>query len=262
MQTFLNIPYTGTDDGMRYIDLFVPEENPTGLGVLFIHGGGWSAGNKEQFHSLATHFCQLGYTCASMSYRLSGQFKYPAQLEDARLGMAFLQRNAEQYLIDAQRIVSFGSSAGGHLALMLAFADEDNGGNSQAIATGSFVGKTRPCAVVAYCPVTDLKREKASYEKLMGNAYTSIPHLYKAASPIDQALSDQIPILVVTGDADTTTPLETSEAFCQKVTQAGGSAKLVVLPGVKHGFGYGVSTEAQKESIAHVEQFLTQLTAL
>lgn len=204
---------------MRYIDLFVPKQNPTKMGILFIHGGGWSAGNKEQFHSLAAHFCSLGYTCASVSYRLSGQFKFPAQLEDARLAMAYLKRNAEKLLLDPRRIVSFGSSAGGHLALLLALYPLNS---TQGNAPDAKVEDTRPCAVVAYCPVTDLKRDKQSYAQLMVCSYSDAPDLYRTASPIDQPLSVRIPMLIINGDADTTTPLKASEAFCQKVWRQEG----------------------------------------
>ncbi|MFK7696796.1 alpha/beta hydrolase [Paenibacillus sp. HJGM_3] len=256
MNTYFNIPYTGTDDGMRYIDLFVPERNPSKMCILFIHGGGWSAGSKEQFHSLASHFCGLGYTCASLSYRLSGPYKFPAQIEDARLGMSFLKWNADRYLFEPERIAAFGSSAGGHLALLLALIQP---GDSMGSVPGLTEKNTLPCAVIAYCPVTDLKREKQSYAQLIGSSFADARELYRSASPVDWPQPANIPMLVINGDEDTTTPLAASEAYCQKVREAGGRAKLVVLPGVKHGFGYGVTTEAQLVSVRHAERFLDGL---
>ncbi|RKN86159.1 alpha/beta hydrolase [Paenibacillus ginsengarvi] len=253
MKTYANIPYAGVDDGLRYMDVFVPEQNKTEGGILFIHGGGWSAGNKEKFHSLAAFFCSEGYTCASMSYRLSGHSTFPAQLEDAHLGMAYMKQNARPWKLDPERIVSFGSSAGGHLALLLALVPPGSPlGHSAQLATDD----TLPRAVVAYCPVTDLKKEKASYAKLMGEPYTNANQRYLTASPIDLPQPTTIPMLVINGDGDTVTPLEASETYCRTVQEAGGDARLVVLKGVGHGFGYGVTTEAQQQAVYHVRQFL------
>ena len=256
METMFNIAYAGEDDGMRRIDLFIPDRKEPGPGILFIHGGGWSAGKKEQFHPLAEHFCKLGYTCASMSYRLSGHSKFPAQIEDARLGMAHLKQHAEKYRLDPLRIAAFGSSAGGHLALLLALIKP---GDKLGAHASLPIDDTRPRAVVGYCPVTDLKREKQSYAMLIGDTFANARDAYIAASPADWPEQPaDIPILIVNGDADTTTPVETSDAYCRKVREAGGHAELVVLPGVKHGFGYGVTTEAQKAAIGHAERFLQE----
>ena len=57
-------------------DLFVPEKLKICDGIiLFIHGGGWSQGDKSVHHSDCEYFCKLGYLCATINYRYVCQYK-------------------------------------------------------------------------------------------------------------------------------------------------------------------------------------------
>jgi len=86
--------------------------------ILWIHGGGWSKGRKEQ-HSPAISFLNDGYAVASIEYRLSGEAPFPAQIVDCKAAVRWLRANAAKYNLDADRIGAWGHSAGGHLAALL-----------------------------------------------------------------------------------------------------------------------------------------------
>jgi acetyl esterase/lipase len=102
------------------LDLYTPG---TGSGpfplVIWIHGGGWSAGNKSQVE-LSLQLACRGYAVASINYRLSGAAIFPAQIYDVKAAIRYLRANASALGIDPNRIGVFGSSAGGHLASLAA----------------------------------------------------------------------------------------------------------------------------------------------
>ena len=110
------------------MDIFIPNHrnrDPTPA-VLWIHGGGWDHGD-ENGHSNAAFFANEGFVTATVSYRLSGDFPFPAAVEDCKCAIRFLRANATKYSIDADRIGVAGSSAGGHLAELVATADQSAG---------------------------------------------------------------------------------------------------------------------------------------
>ena len=151
MKELLDIAYSSRFADRRRIDVFAPETAGNGAAVLWIHGGGFAGGSKEQWHPLCRHFCGLGYVCASVEYRLAPEWKFPAWVEDVRLGMAWLRGRSGDWGVLPDRIAAAGSSAGGYLALMLAtIGPGDSLGRTDELAGVD----TRPRAVAAYCPAT------------------------------------------------------------------------------------------------------------
>jgi hypothetical protein len=96
------------------MDVFIPKHRsrmPTPA-VLWIHGGGWEHGDKND-HSGAALLANAGFVAATLNYRLSGDSPFPAAIEDCKCGIRFLRANAAKYGIDPDRIGVAGSSAGG-----------------------------------------------------------------------------------------------------------------------------------------------------
>ena len=87
--------------------------------VLFVHGGGFRAGNRESYLPQAARLAARGYITATASYRLAPRNQYPAAVEDVKAAIRFLRANAAKYNIDSDHIGAMGGSAGGHLVLML-----------------------------------------------------------------------------------------------------------------------------------------------
>lgn len=119
-----NLPYVaGADaDPAQVADLYLPEGLTNVPVVLFIHGGGWRAGDKapDGFDRFVQVFLQQGMAVASVNYRLSPKVKHPAHIEDVARAFAWLQREGRTYGLDASRIWLAGHSAGAHLAALLA----------------------------------------------------------------------------------------------------------------------------------------------
>ncbi|MGV7801832.1 alpha/beta hydrolase fold domain-containing protein, partial [Mycobacterium kansasii] len=83
-------------------------------------GGGWNKGDrKNALGSICNYVLKRGYIGVSLSYRLTPEAPYPAQIQDVKLAIQYLRAHAEQYHIDPSRIGVWGTSAGGHLASLL-----------------------------------------------------------------------------------------------------------------------------------------------
>jgi acetyl esterase/lipase len=245
----MNLAYSDAHADVRRMDVFAPPQAGNGCAILFIHGGGWVSGKRARWHSVMAHFCRLGYVCATVDYRSVPQWTFPAQLEDVRAAMTFLRGRAGEYGFDAARVAALGSSAGGHLASLLALAD---GGAAD----------TQPAAVVGLCAVLSLRepapdpRVPGIFHSLMGGSVEQLPDAYRAASPLDLVRPGLPPFLLICGDTDPTTPAAHHQTMCDQLAAHGNRAELLILPGVGHGFGYGTTTPAQQATFTRVEAFL------
>jgi acetyl esterase len=97
---------------------------PTPL-VIFIHGGGFRGGDKSGVNaSVVKAFLDVGYSYASLNYRLTDVAPAPAAYLDCARAIQFLRHHAKQYNIDPRLIASSGGSAGAGTSLWIAFHDD------------------------------------------------------------------------------------------------------------------------------------------
>ncbi|MEM7098172.1 MAG: alpha/beta fold hydrolase [Pseudomonadota bacterium] len=115
----------------HYLDLYVPETRQPSPALLWIHGGGWSFGNRGQDRALALRLAERGVVVASMSYRLSSGrwadpdapekgFQHPAHVNDVADAFRWLHDKGTDIGLDPEALFVGGHSAGGHLAALLA----------------------------------------------------------------------------------------------------------------------------------------------
>jgi acetyl esterase/lipase len=102
------------------LDLYVPQGSEVPV-VVYVHGGGWQRGSRRDPPPLlaADFYDQIaaqGLAVAAVDYRLSGEARFPAPLEDVRTAVAWVRDNADAYGLDAGRVFLWGDSAGGHFA--------------------------------------------------------------------------------------------------------------------------------------------------
>lgn len=110
----------GADPLQRLYLWPAPGRNPAPL-VLFVHGGGWKRGSKDNAASrwLPTHLPQRGYAYAAIDYRLVPAVTVEQQGGDIARALKALLDRAPQLGIDRRRVVLMGHSAGAHLVAVV-----------------------------------------------------------------------------------------------------------------------------------------------
>ena len=145
---------------------------------------------------------------ATVGYRLSGEAKYPAAVQDTKCAVRWLRANAAANNMDPNRIAVMGGSAGGYLAMMIGYSSdvpelEGDGGNPGVSSRVNVV-------VDAYGP-TDLTAPIAQtapqVTSFLGKSYADDPDLFRKASPITYLTPDDPPTLIFQGTVDDTVPV-------------------------------------------------------
>ena len=108
-------------DKEQYFLYYEPDRLASRKIIVWVHGGGWNAGNPKFFDYVGQCVCREGYRFVSLGYRLSPKYKYPCQLRDVCTGYSSAVRCLEERGIDTSEIIVAGPSAGAHLASIMCY---------------------------------------------------------------------------------------------------------------------------------------------
>jgi acetyl esterase/lipase len=229
------------------LDLTRPEQGKGPFpAIVFVHGGGWTGGGRNDFRPQMYLFSQAGIVCVSLDYRLAPKHTFPAQLEDVKCGVRWVRAHAKEYHVDPARIAAFGASAGAHLVGLLGTTGADRrwegkGGNPEQ--------SSAICAMVCLAGPFDLPLGYAhSYrqnpqegaavrgvlEGFLGGAPGEAAARYRDASPVTYVSKTSAPSLLAHGTADPLVLIEQTELFSKKLQDAGVETELVRIEGGKH----------------------------
>lgn len=92
--------------------------------VVFVYGGSWENGSKEEYAFVGQSLAQAGYVTAVINYRKAPEYVYPDYVEDTAKAIAWSYKNAASFHADPQRLAVVGHSAGAFNAVA-AIANED-----------------------------------------------------------------------------------------------------------------------------------------
>lgn len=244
-QVAYNIVYATVDNGRElHLDLYQPEVANNNPVVLWIHGGGWSRGNKRTARqSLTQSLVSNGFTVAALEYRLSGEAVFPAQIHDVKRAVRFLRRNAKELKIDAERMAAWGISAGGHLSALLATTDHTDG-LEPPLAAGEEPVSTRIQAAASWVGPMDLRpaaganpqaRAFSIVGSFLGKSYAEDPAVYALASPVTHVSPDDPPVFIVQGRQDALVHFSQALKLDAALTKAAVVHKLLMVEGMGHG---------------------------
>jgi acetyl esterase/lipase len=230
------------------LDLYLPVSGPTRhrAAVVWIHGGGWTGGTKDANREVqvCSALAEAGFVCASVSYRL-GQGAWPENLLDCKNAVRYLRIHAAELDIAPDKIAVGGGSAGGHLALMVAFTVGEP--KLEPAAPYPEVSSAVRC-VLDFYGITDLlTRQETKPDgtptggRKDGGAvavFTGADRdkIFRRASPVTYVTAHSPPVLILHGRADTTVDYEQSVQLAHKLEETGVPHELVLLEGVGHTF--------------------------
>ena len=212
------------------LDLYLPapDAKPAPL-VLLVHGGGWSSGERTNMAPLAARLAARGYAAATVSYRLSGQARYPAAIDDVKAALDWLRAQGPGLGLDPARVAIAGGSAGGQIAAL--------------------VGMTRPRdvrAIVNIDGLSDFTSEDARRHEddpakkpsaagaWFGGRYADNPALWREASPLTHAGKDSPPVQFIISSVPRFSVGR--EALATRLGEYGIATDTVALAGAPHSF--------------------------
>lgn len=201
-------------------------------GVLVIHGGGWVEGEKNwMFVDYCLPLVRHGFVVANVEYRLANTAPAPAAVNDVLQAAQWFHDHAAQYKVDANRIVVTGSSAGGHLALMVGMAP----------AAANLGPSVKVAGVIDFFGIADVPDQlegpnARAYAPLWIIEQPNRMDLARAMSPTTYVRKGLPPILALHGDADPVVPYAQSVNLTKAIRAAGGDAELITVPDGRHGF--------------------------
>jgi acetyl esterase/lipase len=248
---------TAEDSERRALDLVVPDGPLRNVALFYVHGGGWFAGAREQYHEHLEHFSGRGFVAASAGYRIAEGSIFPDKMADVAAGYAlFCQLIADRGL-PVDRIVLVGSSAGAHLATMLALQGLSAWTDSSPlIRPTACVSVNGPGTMLGFDGMDDSIR--ASSEKLVGARYADDPkaEAFTAASPDCHVPADPPDFLFLIVGKERYFPHGYVRALADAVRAAGARAEVVLYPEAEHGFFYRLDGPDQRQALNDMDAFL------
>lgn len=224
------------------LDLYVPD-GPARALCLYLHGGGWRVGSRsdgpgtsaEWAPSFFERVAAMGLAIASADYRLSGEARFPAQLDDVAAAATFLSAQRKLFGVLTERTVAWGVSAGGHLCAMHALCSPGAGVD----AVVCWYTPTDLDALAGDCDAAGGHGDRgpqARESQLIGAPLDERPDLAAAASPVRFARADAPPFLFLHGTADTRVPPRQSQRLAGALAAAGAPATVELVDGASHMF--------------------------
>lgn len=114
----------GFDDSKHRLDVYAPKGPGPYPVVVFVHGGGWILGDRQQpggnYPQLGRRLANQGVVAMIISYRLAWTAKHPAQVQDVARALSWALRHAPEYGGDPTAVFAMGHSAGAHLVALAA----------------------------------------------------------------------------------------------------------------------------------------------
>ncbi len=164
----LNVHYNESDTD-AFLDVYYPV-NDTGWNnrpvIVWIHGGGWIAGSKEQIANYAKIVAHKGYTVITVEYSLAPERKHPTPVRQVNTALAFLLKHAAKYHVNAKQIVIAGDSGGAQIAAQLGIVLSDPA-YAKRLGIIPSVSRSAISGMILHCGIYNLSKAEKGKEGVM-----------------------------------------------------------------------------------------------
>jgi acetyl esterase/lipase len=253
----------GKKDGMGLLMTQVkPKVRSNGKAVIRVLAGSWfsSPAWVERNVYYTRRYLEKGYTVFMVAVGSQPRFAIPDEIEDLKRAVRYIRYHAGQLGIDPNKIGIEGGSAGGHLSLCIATADDKINADAsdpvdrvssrvQAVAvlfppTDFFNWGGPGMSVINLLDLQKVNRVYGAFDFAVYNASTSTydrvadtaarNEIGREISPVNSISSDDPPIFIIHGDADPTVPLQQSQVFVARLKEAGVVNHYIIKKGGRH----------------------------
>jgi acetyl esterase/lipase len=234
------ITYSTANNYDCKLDVYAQRGSSTPLPtVVYFHGGGWVGGTKEGSLMGILPYLEKGLHVINVEYRLAKVSPAPAAVQDCRLALRWVFKNAKEYGFDTTQIILTGGSAGGHLALITGMLDASAGLDLPTDWDYSGV-IPRASVVVNWFGITDVndllegKNEQRYAVYWLANQKDK-EAIARSVSPLTYVRKGIPPILTIHGDMDPLVPYSQAVRLHASLDQNDVPNKLITIPGGRHG---------------------------
>jgi acetyl esterase/lipase len=249
------------------LDVYLPRERPKtpGRPVLVIHGGFWAAGEKGEAALTSRRLADLGFTVFDVQYRISPQPNWKTATGDVKCAIGWVKQHADtaDWNIDPKKLTLLGRSAGGHLALMAAYAPSD-----PELPASCDASDTTVDAVIALYAPTDLawgyknpankwvSDSRAKIRAFLGGGPDETGDRYRALSPLERVTTTAPRTLLAHGGRDQFVPHGHMGLLAARLRAMGVPCETLFIPYAQHAFDFVVGGFSDQIFEAELLRFL------
>lgn len=224
--------------------------------LVVVHGGGWDNGSRREFATASHRLARRGIAVAALDYRLAPGATWPAQADDVRMAISALKQQADALVIDPQKIVLMGRSAGGQIA--------------QAVAASGTVPNLRGC-IALYAPADmhyaykyadqrDILDSGKLLRQYLGGTPAEAKGAYDSASAYCLVSRRTVPMLLLHGTNDELVWQKQSSRLAERLAQNGVKHVYLELPWATHAFDHNDNGPGGQIALWAIERFVRNVT--
>lgn len=257
-----NLVYAEDGGKKLQLDIYKPKEQKEPYLIVWVHGGAWHSGSKE---NPTLGLLPYGYALASVDFHASTEKPFPANVHDIKAAIRFLRANAKKYAYNADKIIIWGASSGGHLAALIATTNnnptlEGNLGNYLEISSSvqaclDFYGPTNFLTILNQSTPHGLNVRLPALAILLGKPLEQSIEMAKLASPFYQVDATDPPIFIVHGEQDNQVPINQSIELLSVYKKLNLKAQIEFVPNA----GHTDPVYYKKEMMEKVNRFLKEI---
>jgi acetyl esterase/lipase len=231
------------------LDVYLPRERSKtpGRPILVIHGGFWAAGQPGEATLESSSLADLGFTVFDVQYRITPQPNWKTATGDVKCAIGWVKQHADtaDWNVDPKKMTLLGRSAGGHLALIAAYAPAD-----PDLPASCDVGDTAVDAVIALYAPTDLAwgykypasrwvaDSRGKIRAFLGGTPEEIGDRYRALSPLERVTTGAPRTLLAHGGRDQMVPHGHMGLLAARLRAMGVPCQTLFIPYAQHAFDF------------------------
>lgn len=239
----------------QQIDIYEPDDAVEARPlILFVHGGGWSFGDRSAVQAKPKHFNDAGFYFASAGYRVLPDSPVEEQAADLGMAIRALHGQASAIGFDGDSIVLVGHSAGAHLAALVA-TDPSYAGDSFASIRGVIL-----LDGAGYDIAANIENAGPQGWQLYNRVFGTDPSRHAALSPVSHVGGEDAPHWLALYVDDRGIARDQSQALVSSLSDAGVDAIAVAISDTDHGrINRELGTEAGTQQTDAVDSFLERI---
>jgi len=229
-------------------NLFARVYQPDGAGpfpmVLDLHGGAWTRKDRFAEEPMDRALAASGVVVVAIDMTLSGEAPYPANVQDANYGLRWVKSKAAEWRADPASVGVYGSSTGGHIAILLAMRPRDARYNAIALEGGG-TADASVAYVACRSPITDPYARWQQAEKMKrDNLINASKQYFQPWESIHEASPQEMlerreavtlrPLLIMQGELDDNVLPATQKKFADTYRAAGGDVRYELFKDSEH----------------------------